>query len=32
MPQQNYQQGTPAPAAQPSSGPATLDDFDDVPF
>jgi single-strand DNA-binding protein len=32
MPQQNYQQGAPAPATQPSSGPAKLDDFDDVPF
>jgi len=35
-PQQSYQQGAsvpaPAPAAQPSSGSATLDDFDDVPF
>jgi len=31
-PQQNYQQAAPAPAAQPSNGPATLDDFDDVPF
>jgi len=30
-PQQNYQQAA-APAAQPSNGPATLDDFDDVPF
>ncbi len=31
-PQQNYQQAAPAPSTQPSSGPATLDDFDDVPF
>jgi len=33
-PQQNYQQAAsaPAPAAQASNGPATLDDFDDVPF
>ena len=31
-PQQNYQQAAPAPAAQPANGPATLDDFDDVPF
>jgi len=33
-PQQNYQQASPAPApaAQASNGPATLDDFDDVPF
>ncbi len=32
-PQQSYQQGASAPApAQPSSGSATLDDFDDVPF
>ncbi len=33
MPQQNYQQVAPEPGAQASSsGPATLDDFDDVPF
>lgn len=34
-PQQNYQQAAPAPAAAPapqSNGPASLDDFDDVPF
>lgn len=31
-PQQNYQQAAPAPSAQPNSGAATLDDFDDVPF
>jgi len=31
-PQQNYQQAAPAPAATQSNGPATLDDFDDVPF
>lgn len=32
-PQQNYQQAAPAPAAAPqSNAPATLDDFDDVPF
>lgn len=30
--QQNYQQSSTASAAQPSNGPATLDDFDDVPF
>jgi len=32
-PQQNYQQAAPAPApAAQNNGPATLDDFDDVPF
>jgi len=31
-PQQNYQQAAPAPAAPQNNGPATLDDFDDVPF
>ncbi|MFK5950317.1 MAG: single-stranded DNA-binding protein [Methylococcales bacterium] len=31
-PQQNYQQAAPTSAAQPNNGPATLDDFDDVPF
>lgn len=31
-PQQNYQQAAPVQAAQSGSGPATLDDFDDVPF